>query len=308
MALLSLLAPAHANDPPGAARQALNHGISLGHASAREAPRPAAAARPVPATAEIAIIIDDLGEMGAAGHRAIRLPGPVALAFLPRTPHAAVQAALADAAGKEVLLHLPLEPAQGGGGRPYPTAIRADADRAQVREAFAAALASVPFARGVNNHQGSRVTELSETMGWLMDEIRRHEGLYFVDSRTTGASVAFRVARLHGVPATERNVFLDDTRGLEAVRAQFRRLVRKALTDERALAIGHPYPETLQVLEEEIPRLAALGIRLVAPSELIARQGGHRGPLRNLKLSPALTLATTAPSPGSPGSTSAAAH
>ena len=266
---------------------------------------PVAADRPV--LGEIAIIIDDLGHQRGAGLRAIQLPGPVALAFLPDTPHAAAQAAYADRLGKEVLLHLPLEPATGS-ARAHTTAIRAGAGRDALRAAFAAALASVPHARGVNNHQGSLLTGLAEPMGWLMDEIRAHPGLYFVDSRTSGASVAYRTARRHGVPATERNVFLDDERGERAVRAQFQRLVARALRDERALAIGHPYPETLQVLEEELPKLAAHGLRLLSPSELIARQGGYRPPPRELQLSPALTLATTPPLPGLPGATSAAAH
>lgn len=243
-------------------------------------------------SAEIAIIIDDLGHQRAAGLRAIRLPGPVALAFLPQTPHAAVQAELANAWGKEVLLHLPLEPAATS-ARAHPTAIRANAGREELQQAFTAALASVPYARGVNNHQGSLLTGLSGPMTWLMEAMRRHPELYFVDSRTSGASIAYRTARHHGVPATERNVFLDDERSESAIRMQFRRLVARALRDERALAIGHPYPETLKVLEEELPLLASRGVQLVAPSELIARQGGYRGPLRNLKLSPALTLAIT---------------
>jgi uncharacterized protein len=250
---------------------------------------PAAAGAPV--RAQIAIIIDDLGQQYRAGERALGLPGPVALAFLPGTRFAAQQAADADADGKEVLLHLPLEP--GHQARSYPTAIRAGAGRAELVQAFAAALASVPHARGVNNHQGSLLTSMPEPMAWLMDEIRARD-LYFIDSRTTGSSVAYRVARAAGVPSAERSVFLDDTRGEAAVRAQFRELVRKALRDERAIAIGHPHPETLAVLEDEIPKLAALGIRLVGPSELIARQGGHRGPFRQLKLIPTLTLAKSA--------------
>lgn len=260
------------------------------------------------ALGEIAIIIDDLGHQRAAGLRAAQLPGPVALAFLPGTPHAAAQAAHADRLGKEVLLHLPLEPSASS-ARAHPTAIRVGAGRDELRAAFAAALASVPHARGVNNHQGSLLTGLREPMGWLMEEMRARPELYFVDSRTSGASVAFRMARQYGVPATERNVFLDDERGEGAVRAQFRRLIDRALRDERALAIGHPYPETLRLLEEQLPKLAQYGVRLVSPSELIARQGGYRGPLRNLKLSPSLTtLATSTPGPAVPGSTSAAAH
>lgn len=282
--------------------------VTLAAAAVLSAPAQACVApRAASASGEIAIIIDDLGHQRSAGLRAAQLPGPVALAFLPASPHAAAQAALAARLGKEVLLHLPLEPATHS-ARAHPTAIRADAGRDDLRQAFAAALASVPHARGVNNHQGSLLTGMAEPMGWLMQELKARPGLYFVDSRTSGASVAYRTARQYGIPAAERNVFLDDDRGEAAIRAQFRRLIAKAQRDERALAIGHPYPETLKVLEEELPQLARHGLRLVSPSELIALQGGDRGPPKNLKLSPALTLATTLPPPGSPGSTSAAAH
>lgn len=266
---------------------------------------PACAAPPA-ARAEIAIIIDDLGEQHLGGVHALNLPGPVALAFLPGGRFTPSQAAQAQARGKEVLLHLPLQP--GAGARAHPTALRADASREQLAAYFRAALASVPHASGVNNHQGSLVTQMPEPMDWLMREVARTPGLYFVDSRTSGGSMAFRAARRHGVPSAERNVFLDSERGEAAVRASFRELVAKALRNERALAIGHPYPETLKVLGEELPQLARAGVRLVAPSELIARQAGQRGPQRQLRLSPALTLATTTAGPAAPAATTAAAH
>ena len=177
-----------------------------------------------------------------------------------------------------------------------------------MREYFRAALESVPHAAGVNNHQGSLATQLAEPMDWLMREVALRPGLYFVDSRTSSLSVAFRAARRHGVPSAERNVFLDAHRGEGAVRAALEELVIKALRDERALAIGHPYPETLKVLAEELPRLSRYGIRLVAPSELIARRAGPRAPHPRLKLSPALTLATTPALPALPAARSASAH
>lgn len=278
---------------------AMNRGVAQGHALRYGAPTPA---RP----AAVAIIIDDLGEQRHAGLRAIALPGPVAVAFLPDAAYTRAQAALAHAHGKEVLLHLPLEP--GGGARRYPASLTAGASAAELAAYFARALASVPHARGVNNHQGSLSTSLMEPMRGLMAEIRRHPGLYFVDSRTGPASVAYKAARAEGVPAAERSVFLDNERGEAAVRRAFAELVAKARRNERALGIGHPYPETFAVLREEIPRLAAAGIHLVSPSELIARQGGWRAPYKRLKLSPTLTLATSTPGRARQATTTAAAR
>ena len=259
----------------------------------RLAPSPEAKA-PAP-RAHIAIIIDDLGEQHLAGVHALRLPGPVALAFLPGAHFTRAQAMAAHARGKEVLLHLPLQPA--GPARAHPATLTVDTGYEQLRASFAAALASVPYASGVNNHQGSLLTTHPAPMDWLMREIALRPALYFVDSRTSSLSVAYRAARMRGIPSTERNVFLDTDRGETAVRAAFHELIDKARRNDRAVAIGHPYPETFKVLEEELPQLATrYGVRLVAPSELIARQSGWRGPYRPLKLNPAVTLAT-----GSPG-------
>jgi polysaccharide deacetylase 2 family uncharacterized protein YibQ len=262
-------------------------------------------ARRAPPRAQVAIIIDDLGEQHLAGLRAIALPGPVAMAFLPGGRFTPAQAGLAHRQGKEVLLHLPLQPA--GSARPHPAALRADTGPEQMRQVVRHALDSVPHAAGLNNHQGSLLTQLDAPMDWLMREVAARQGLYFVDSRTSALSVAYAAARRHGVPAAERNVFLDTHRGAAHVRAALDELVIKALRNGRALAIGHPYPETLQVLAEELPRLARYGVRLVAPSELIGRPAAPRS-RPPLKLSPALTLATTPALPALPAARSASAH
>jgi uncharacterized protein len=291
-ALLAPRAGRAADAAPGMA-----DAVSRGHALLR---REAPAAGPM-----IAIIMDDLGEQRAAGLRALALPGPVALAFLPGGAHTATQAADAHERGKEVLLHLPLEP--GDAHKRHPGAITQAIGRAGLAEAFGRALAAVPFARGVNNHQGSLLTQRAEPMEWLMAELSRRPGLYFVDSRTHTASIAYRVARARGVPAAERSVFLDAQRGADAVGRAFRSLLAKARRNGRALAIGHPYPETLALLEEELPRLAAHGVRLVPPSELIARPQ-RTLPVPRLRLSPSLTLAARTTRPAPPAAMSARAR
>lgn len=242
----------------------------------------------------ISIILDDLGEQRGAGLRAVNLPGAVACAFLPSTRFGPSQAELANARGKEVLLHLPLQP--GSRAQGYPSALTLNAGREDMAAYLRAGLESVPHARGVNNHQGSLLTEMPQHMDWLMAEIKLHPGLYFVDSRTSATSLAYRVALARAVPTAERQVFLDSERGLEAVRAAFRDLIRRAQRDDHALAIGHPYPETFQVLEEELPRLAQYKVTLVPPSELIASQTGQRPYYKQLKLSPALARARIASS------------
>jgi polysaccharide deacetylase 2 family uncharacterized protein YibQ len=219
-------------------------------------------------TARVAIIIDDLGYHLADGRRAIQLPGPVAYAILPATPRGKLLARLANERGKEVLLHLPMQAVQPEGAAD-PGGISLDMSRTAFAAAFAAAIDSVPYAVGVSSHRGSLLTRHPGHMSWLMEEIGRRDGLFFIDSYTTHESVALQLAEERGVAATRRDVFLDHERSAAEVRRELQRLKQLARERGRAVAIGHPYPETLEVLERELPGLAREGIELVAVSDLI---------------------------------------
>ena len=220
---------------------------------------------------KIAIIIDDLGYQLEAGRRAIDLPGPLAFAVLPGTPHGSRLARIAHGRGKEVLLHLPLEPV-GHEGPPEPGALLLDMSRQTFEVTFAAAIASVPHAIGVSSHRGSLLTRHPGHMSWLMEAIRQRQDLFFIDSYTTHESIALDIAAEAGVTATRRNVFLDHDRSCEAVANEFERLKAEAREHGTAVAIGHPFPETLAVLERELPRLREQGFELVTISELLALQ------------------------------------
>jgi uncharacterized protein len=215
----------------------------------------------------IALVIDDIGDSLADGRRVIALPAPVACAVLPHTPYGDTLAREAHAAGKEVLLHLPMEPV--GESETGPGRIETGMPSLELSITLDHDLASVPYAVGVNNHMGSRLTRDRDAMRRVMRGIRRHGNLYFIDSLTTPASVAAQVAREEGVPAMARQVFLDDDPRPEAVDAQFDQLLQLARRHGAALAIGHPRPETLAVLERRLPHLAALNVQVVAPSVML---------------------------------------
>lgn len=220
----------------------------------------------------IAIIIDDLGYGLDAGRRAIELPGPVAYAILPATPQGRLLAETAHRGGKEVLLHLPLEAVDAGDRGHDPGGITLDMSRQAFGDGFSAALDSVPFAVGVSSHRGSLLTRHPGHMLWLMQEIRRHDRLFFVDSYTTHHSVALRIAGESGVPAVKRDVFLDNDRSREGLGRSFERLKSLARRRGVAVGIGHPHRETLDFLEIALPGLDSDGFELVAISE-VARDG-----------------------------------
>lgn len=221
--------------------------------------------------AEIAIIIDDLGYRHAEGLRAVNLPGPVAVAILPDAPSAASLAEAAHSNDKEILVHLPLQ-ASVDDGRDEPGSIGLDTSRHAFNEAFADAVAKVPHARGVNNHRGSLMTRHPGYMRWLMEEIMLIDGWFFVDSYTTHHSVALDLAREHGLPSAKRDVFLDSERDPASIAREFERLKNLARRDGVAIAIGHPFPETLDFLEAALPTLERDGIRLVTLETALDRQ------------------------------------
>ncbi len=238
-----------------------------------------AASEPQP---RIAIIIDDLGYQLEAGNRSINLPGPVACAILPSTPRATKIAEAAYANGKEVLLHLPLEPVASD-SQADPGSLMLDMSREQFGDTFSADLDSVPHAIGVNSHRGSMLTRHPGHMGWLMEELRMRDDLFFVDSYTTHKSVALQLARERGVPSVKRDVFLDPDRLPDTVEREFGRLKELARINGTAVGIGHPYPSTLAFLEREIPRLADEGIELVSISELVLSNEVSVGRLQQAK-------------------------
>ncbi len=218
----------------------------------------------------ISIIVDDLGYGFENGQRVIDLPGPIACSVLPHTPYGERLARSAHQAGKEVLLHLPMQPANDKD--PGLGALTLDTDERRLEQLLRINLAAVPHAVGINNHMGSLITRHPGHMGWLMRHLRQQPGaLFFVDSLTSPHSVALQLAREHQVPAAGRDLFLDRDQDPVAIGLQFERLIELAHERGAAVAIGHPYPETLAMLERELPRLEARGVRLVSVAELIRR-------------------------------------
>jgi len=224
----------------------------------------------------IALIIDDMGNQHRQGLRVIDLPGPVACAFLPYTAYAGILARQAHTHHKEVMLHLPMQAVEHVHSPHLQGMLTLDMTRQQFLSEFRRAIAAVPHVSGLNNHMGSLLTRHPGSMAWLMQAIDTRGDLFFIDSRTTRATVAEQLATEHGIPTMARKVFLDNVAEVAAVRAQFRQLLDFARRNGTALGIGHPYPATLQVLAEELARLDEHGIQLIPVASLIEMQTRRR--------------------------------
>lgn len=221
------------------------------------------------AEARLAIIIDDIGYNKVQSERAANLNGQFTLAILPFTPHGLTSAGIAHRNGKELMLHLPMATITnmpvGKGG------LVSGMTKEEFVKTVSQDLDSMQHIQGVNNHMGSRLTQETEPMRWLM-ELLQQRGLYFVDSRTSAQTKALDIARQLGVPSIKRDVFLDDINDTKAIQYQLNRAINFALQRGSAVAIGHPYPATLGVLEQAESTLSAQGVKLVYLSNLLEKQ------------------------------------
>ncbi len=152
--------------------------------------------------------------------------------------------------------------------RPGPGVVLRSQSDEEIATTLRSDLETVPGAVGVNNHMGSAATADLRVMRAVVG-VLAGRGLFFVDSRTTGSTVALEAAREARVPAASRRVFLDDIQKEVAIEDSLTQLIAHAKKDGSAIAIGHPYPATLTVLDRELPRLAERGVRLVRISEVV---------------------------------------
>jgi polysaccharide deacetylase 2 family uncharacterized protein YibQ len=218
-------------------------------------------------SALLAIIIDDLGSDRAAAEAVFALGYPLTISVLPNHEHSEEIAEEAHRLGLQVMLHLPMQSVANE--TPERQELRPGMPAPEVAALVNQFLQNVPDAAGVNNHQGSQATADAALMDELMPVLRDHH-LFYVDSRTTVATVAYDKAQDFGVPSAFRNVpFLDDIAEVAAVRKQLELALRSAREKSEALAIGHPHPATLQALREVLPQAQAQGVRLVLASELV---------------------------------------
>ena len=241
--------------------------LVLGEEPQPVAKRPETGVKPRVLGARLAIVLDDAGASMDIVREIQELPSSVAVAVLPNAVRSAEVARGLGALGREMLLHMPMEPVGNQGPGPGEGAVEVGLPADEIRLRVEHALGVVAGARGMNNHMGSRATADQAAMRAVM-AVLRARGLYFLDSRTTSDSVAERVAREEGIPALRRDVFLDVVSEPDAIRRALEQAVARARAQGSAVAIGHVHPLTIEILAHELPRLGP-DVRLVRPSQLL---------------------------------------
>ncbi|MGQ9367489.1 divergent polysaccharide deacetylase family protein [Azospirillum sp. ST 5-10] len=228
--------------------------------------RNAVAAPAVDGRPAIAVVIDDLGVDRKRSARTVALPGPLTLAWLPYAHALPQQTGAARAAGHELMVHLPMEPSVRAD--PGPGALLVGLAPDDIARRLEQALSAFDGYVGVNNHMGSRFTADRAVMAPVLAELRRR-GLLWLDSRTTPGTVGPDLARGLDLPFAERDIFLDNTQTVAAVRAQLARTEAVARAHGYAVAIGHPHDATLAALADWLPEMRRRGFVLVPVSTVV---------------------------------------
>ena len=198
---------------------------------------------------KISIIIDDLGYDSSLANALIKLDLPLTFSVLPFTPNSRRIAQKAKKEGREIMLHLPMEPISYPAVNPGDGVLMVSMNNDMILEMLNKDLSQIPFVAGVNNHMGSRFTESEEKMTIVLAELKRR-GLYFIDSRTSGGSVAFNLAKKMALRTASRDIFLDNDLSENALKIQMERLLSLARYKGSAIGIGHPHKETLNILKK----------------------------------------------------------
>jgi polysaccharide deacetylase 2 family uncharacterized protein YibQ len=196
---------------------------------------------------KIAIIIDDLGYDRHIATSFIQYDLPLSLSVLPKAPYTDYIVNEANKRGRELILHLPMEPKDYPQLNPGPGALLLGMNDGAARKTINDHLNRISGIRGVNNHMGSSYTEIPEKMAVVLTEIKKRN-LFYIDSITTNKTVAFKLAKKMGIPAASRNIFLDNDLSPDAIMLQVKRLLSLARHSGAAIGIGHPHRETLDVL------------------------------------------------------------
>jgi polysaccharide deacetylase 2 family uncharacterized protein YibQ len=215
--------------------------------------------------AQLAIVIDDFGYRPQQENQVLQMPNAISVAVLPNAPHAHEMATKAHQRGHEVLIHLPMAPLSK---QPLERdTLQPEMSAEEIARIIRNAVKNVPGAVGMNNHMGSKMTSSLPGMLKVM-QVLDHYNLYFLDSVTIGNSQATRAAAGTRVKVIKRRVFLDDNQNEAEIRKQFNRAVQLAQRNGSAIAIGHPHPTTVRVLQQMLPALPA-NVTLVRPSQLL---------------------------------------
>lgn len=216
----------------------------------------------------IALVIDDLGHNEGEFERVMALGEGITLAILPYTKRAAEFAQRARQHGLEILVHMPMEPTDSSAD-PGPNALLTNLSDTELLRRLSDNLARLTGYVGISNHMGSKFSQNRHAMSVVLGELEAR-GLLYLDSVTINSTIAARLAEASRMPYASRDVFLDNLAEQSFIEEQLRVVEKVARETGRAVAIGHPYDETLAVLQRWLPDARKRGFEFVPISTIAA--------------------------------------
>lgn len=226
---------------------------------------------------KLAVIIDDFGNDQKGTQEILSLPVKITVAVMPFLPTSVKDAEAAHRQGHDVIIHMPMEPKQGRSSWLGPGAILSSLTDEEIRERMEEAIDSVPYAVGINNHMGSKVTGDERVMSIVLD-VCRERGLFFIDSKTNYHSVIGKLAAEKGMPSIANDIFLDDVHTVQHVSKQLLTAVQHAEERTSCIAIGHVGKygiRTAEALKGTIPKLQTK-VEFVGISDLVRERSSWR--------------------------------
>ncbi len=218
---------------------------------------------------QVAIIIDDIGHDMKALRDLMQIDPGITFAVLPGLAHSREAAELLHRSAREILLHLPMEPRSYPKEKPGQGALFTDMNREEIIYQLENNLASVPHARGVNNHMGSKFMSDEDKLVVVFEQLKKRN-LFFIDSRTTPDSKAYAVSRQVGLALASRKVFLDNDRDVSRIYRILLDAVEAPQTETPLILIGHPYPETIRALQNAKEKLRENGVSIIPVSRMVS--------------------------------------
>ncbi len=221
---------------------------------------------------QVAIIIDDIGYDLGPVRELLKIDAEITFAILPLCSHSRDTAEAVHAAHREILLHLPMEPASYPREKPGNGALFTDMNEKELLFQLDKNLAAVPYISGVNNHMGSKFMADEEKLKLIFDRLKE-KNLFFIDSRTTPNSKALAASEKSGLPLASRKIFLDNNRDYKEIYKILAGIARDTEAGDVSptIIIGHPHPGTIRAIKEANTMLREKGIVIVPASKLIKR-------------------------------------
>ncbi len=220
-----------------------------------------------PGHGAVAIIVDDMGNSRHEAEALLDIGVPITFSIIPGLARVTEVAETAHRKGGEVMVHIPMEP-KGVQGKPFEkNGLLLNMSDEEIAKRLRGFIDSVPYAVGANNHMGSRFTEDRIKMRIVLN-ILKEKGMFFIDSKTTPASVGVGLAREMGINTAARTVFLDNEADIGAIKSQIEKLAGVAKKRGGAIGICHPHKSTIQALAMTLPALKSEGITFVHASDM----------------------------------------